>query len=118
VISENERVLATVDALRKGALVEVGRCMAASHRSLRDDYEVSCRELDVLVDAAGELAGTIGSRMTGGGFGGCTINLVEVGAVENFKQRVFAAYQAATQIQAEIYVSSAGAGVTEVTNDD
>ena len=118
VISENERVLATVEALRKGALGDVGRCMADSHRSLRDDYEVSCRELDVLVDVAGALAGTIGSRMTGGGFGGCTINLVELGAVENFKQKVLAAYKAATQIDAEIYVSSAGAGVTEVTNDD
>src|SRR6267154_990704 len=104
VISENERVLATVEALRKGALGDVGRCMADSHRSLRDDYEVSCRELDVLVDVAGALAGTIGSRMTGGGFGGCTINLVELGAVENFKQKVFAAYKAATQIDAEIYV--------------
>src|SRR5882762_11122465 len=118
VISENERVLATVEALRKGALGDVGCCMADSHRSLRDDYEVSCRELDVLVDVAGGLAGTIGSRMTGGGFGGCTINLVELGAVENFKQKVLAAYKAATQIDAEIYISSAGAGVTEVTNDD
>src|SRR2546430_16284721 len=65
VISENERVLATVEALRRGTLGNVGRCMADSHRSLRDDYEVSCRELDVLVDVAGALAGTIGSRMTG-----------------------------------------------------
>src|SRR5207237_6892674 len=71
VISENERVLATVEALRKGALGDVGRCMADSHRSLRDDYEVSCRELDVLVDVASGLAGTIGASMTGGGFGGC-----------------------------------------------
>ena len=118
VIGENERVLATVEALRKGALADVGRCMADSHRSLRDDYEVSCRELDVLVDVAGGLAGTIATRMTGGGFGGCTINLVELAAVENFKQKVLAAYKAATQIHAEIYVSSAGAGVTEVTNDD
>jgi len=118
VISENERVLATVEALRKGALADVGRCMADSHRSLRDDYEVSCRELDVLVDVATGQPGTIGSRMTGGGFGGCTINLVELAAVENFKQRVSAAYKAATGIDAEIYVSSAGAGVTEVTNDD
>jgi len=83
---------------------------ADSHRSLRDDYEVSCRELDVLVDVAGALAGTVGSRMTGGGFGGCTINLVELGAVENFKQKVLAAYKGATQIDAEIYVSSARCG--------
>jgi galactokinase len=118
VISENERVLRTVDALRIGALADVGRCMADSHRSLRDDYEVSCRELDVLVDVASGLHGTIGARMTGGGFGGCTINLVESGAVENFKKKVSSAYKSAMQIDAEIYVSSAGAGVTEVTDDD
>ncbi len=118
VISENERVLRTVEALRNGALRDVGRCMADSHRSLRNDYEVSCRELDVLVEVANGLPGTIGSRMTGGGFGGCTINLVESGAVENFKEKVSSAYKAGTQIDAEIYVSSAGSGVTEVTDDD
>ena len=92
--------------------------MADSHRSLRNDYEVSCRELDVLVEVANNLPGAIGSRMTGGGFGGCTINLVESGAVENFKKKVSSAYKAATQIDAEIYVSSAGSGVTEVADDD
>jgi galactokinase len=118
VISENQRVLETVKALQNGGLSDVGRCMADSHRSLRDDYEVSCRELDVLVDVAAGLPGTIGSRMTGGGFGGCTINLVELGAVNSFKTKVSSAYKSATKIDAEIYVSSAGAGVTEVTDND
>ena len=118
VISENERVLETVKALENGALNDVGRCMADSHRSLRDDYEVSCRELDILVDVASGQPGTIGSRMTGGGFGGCTINLVELSAVENFKTKVSSAYKSATQIDTEIYVSSAGAGVMEVTDHD
>ena len=92
--------------------------MADSHRSLRDDYEVSCHELDILVDVASGQPGTIGSRMTGGGFGGCTINLVELSAVDNFKKKVSSAYKSATQIDAEIYVSSAGAGVMEVTDND
>jgi len=92
--------------------------MADSHRSLRDDYEVSCRELDILVDVAAGSPGTIGARMTGGGFGGCTINLVELSAVDNFKKKVSSAYKSATQIDAEIYVSSAGAGVMEVTDND
>jgi galactokinase len=118
VISENARVLRTVEALRVGVLADVGRCMADSHRSLREDFEVSCRELDILVDSASSLSGTIGSRMTGGGFGGCTINLVESGAVERFTQKVSAAYKAATHIDLEIYVCAAGAGVTEVSDDD
>ena len=118
VISENQRVLETVNALQSGALSDVGRCMAASHRSLRDDYEVSCRELDILVDVASKHPGTIGSRMTGGGFGGCTINLVELAAVDSFKKKVSSAYKSATQIDAEIYVLSAGTGVMEVSDHD
>ncbi len=114
VISENERVLRAVAALQAGDLATVGRCMAESHLSLKNDYEVSSRELDIMVELASNREGVIGSRMTGGGFGGCTINLVRTEAVEPFKSAVAEAYQRATQLDPEIYVSKAGAGVTEI----
>ena len=88
--------------------------MAESHLSLKNDYEVSCRELDIMVEIAAQQPAVIGSRMTGGGFGGCTINLVRTDAAEAFKQRVAADYRRATQIEPAIYVSSAGAGVSEI----
>ena len=114
VISENDRVLRTVDALQSGDLKTVGRCMSESHLSLKNDYEVSCPELDAMVDIAGGQQGVVGSRMTGGGFGGCTINLVNSEAVAKFRSAVDAEYKRATGIDAEIYVSRAGAGVTEI----
>jgi galactokinase len=114
VVSENERVLRCANALQTGDLATVGRCMAESHSSLKDDYEVSCRELDVMVEIATRREGVIGSRMTGGGFGGCTISLVKTEAVEEFKRSIAKEYKAATQIDADIYVSKAGAGVTEI----
>jgi galactokinase len=114
VISENERVLRSVAALGDGDLTTVGRCMAESHLSLKNDYEVSCRELDVMVDIAANCDGVIGSRMTGGGFGGCTINLVKTERVDTFKKDVAHEYKRATQLDSEIYVSRAGAGVTEI----
>jgi len=88
--------------------------MHESHESLKNDYEVSCPELDTMVDLAAKTPGTIGARMTGGGFGGCTINLVNFDTVDNFRQEVAAGYTAATKIVPEIYVSTAGAGVTEI----
>jgi len=115
VISENERVLRAVDALKQGDLATVGSCMAESHLSLRNDYEVSCAELDVMVDLARRQPGVVGSRMTGGGFGGCTINLVRTDAVRPFQEAVRTAYQEETGIAPEIYFSPAGAGVAEVT---
>jgi galactokinase len=114
VISENERVLRSVAALQDGDLPVVGRCMAESHLSLKNDYEVSSRELDIMVEIATGKSGVIGSRMTGGGFGGCTINLVKTENVETFKKNVAADYRRATQLDPEIYVSRAGAGVTEI----
>ena len=114
VISENERVLRCVDALQTADLATVGRCMAESHASLRNDYEVSCKELDSMVETAARQDGVIASRMTGGGFGGCTINLVKTEAVEDFKRSVAKEYKLATQIDADIYVSKAGAGVSEI----
>jgi galactokinase len=115
VISENERVLRCVNALRTGDLATVGRCMAESHSSLKNDYQVSCKELDVMVEIATRHEGVIGSRMTGGGFGGCAISLVKTEAVDEFKGSVAKEYKVATQIDADIYVSKAGAGVTEIT---
>jgi galactokinase len=118
VVSEDERVLAMVEALKAGDLAAVGAAMSESHLSLRDDYQVSCRELDVMVEIAQGRQGVVGSRMTGGGFGGCTINLVRTDSVEPFRRAVREAYREAVGIDPEIYVSTAGAGVTEVTAND
>jgi galactokinase len=114
IVSENERVLQMVEAFTNGDLKTVGSCMAESHLSLRDDYAVSCRELDIMVEIAQGRPGLIGARMTGGGFGGCTINLVRAESVEQFRSDVRRAYSKATGIDPEIYVSAAGAGVTEI----
>jgi galactokinase len=113
VINENARVLQAKTALENENLSEFGQLMNESHSSLRDDYEVSCRELDVMVDLASEVSGVLGARMTGGGFGGCTINLVRSDAVKQFQRAVREQYQSATGIIPEIYVCRAAAGVTE-----
>ena len=104
VIRENARVLAAAEALRNGELQKVGQLMYESHASLRDDYEVSCPELDILVELARSIPGAYGSRMTGGGFGGCTVSLVDEKSVERFKADVTAGYERATGIRAEIYL--------------
>jgi galactokinase len=104
VVSENERTLAGVAALRAGDLVRFGQLMNESHRSLRDHYEVSCSELDALVDAAWQARGVFGARMTGAGFGGCTVALVESGLVQDYVEHVRAAYQASTGLMARFHV--------------
>jgi len=114
IVSENERVLRTVEALKIGDLKTVGSCMAESHLSMKNDYEISCRELDIMVELAQRLPGLIGARMTGGGFGGCTINLVRAGLVDEFRAQIARSYRETTGMDPEIYVSAAGAGVTEV----
>jgi galactokinase len=114
VIYENERVVEGVGALKGGDLEEFGRLMKESHSSLRDDYQVSCRELDLLVEAASEVEGVYGSRLTGAGFGGCTVNLVSGEAVESFKAHVSERYRAATGITPQIYVCRAEDGVRVV----
>jgi galactokinase len=114
VVSENARVLQAAEALERGDLRGFGRLMADSHRSLRDDYEVSCAELDTLVDLAANTPAVYGARMTGGGFGGCTINLVEAGEVARFRKAISHGYQQATGRTARIYVSEAGPGAGEV----
>ena len=114
VITENDRVLAAAKALQSADLSEFGQLMVESHRSLRDDYEVSCPELDIMVKIAQRLRGVFGARMTGGGFGGCTVNLVNADAVEEFRTTVAREYQAATGLQPDIYVCTAADGAAEV----
>jgi len=110
VVSENARVLKAVEHLEKGNLESFGRLMIASHESLRDDYEVSCRELDVLVELALQQPGVLGARMTGAGFGGCTVNLVRADAAEPFAEAVQEGYGKATGLKAEVYVCEASDG--------
>ncbi len=92
VISETQRVVDFSAAARKGDLREMGRLFVASHRSMQHDYEISCEEIDFLVDTAIELPGVYGARMTGGGFGGCTVNLVAPEELETFQQQLAASY--------------------------
>jgi galactokinase len=114
VILENARVSAASTALQDGDLVTFGRLMKESHRSLRGDYEVSCPELDVMVELAEKQEGVYGARMTGGGFGGCTVNLVKSDAAALFEKSVSVAYEKATGLSPQILVTSAAAGVGEV----
>jgi len=110
VVSENQRTLEAVNVLHAGNLERFGELMNASHESLRDDYEVSSKELDTLVELARQQPGVLGARMTGAGFGGCTVNLVRADAAENFAQAVAAAYEKALGLKAEIYVCQASDG--------
>jgi galactokinase len=114
VISENARTLAAAEALRAGELEEMGRLMFRSHESLRDDYEVSCAELDLLVEIAASVEGVLGARMTGGGFGGCTVNLVVHEALEDLQQVLAREYKKATNLAPTIYVSEAASGAGEI----
>ncbi|HYL85649.1 MAG TPA: galactokinase [Candidatus Angelobacter sp.] len=114
VITENERVKLAVQALEVGHIKALGPLMQDSHRSLRDDYQVSCEELDAMVEIAAAQPGVLGARMTGGGFGGCTINLVETTAVEAFKENVSREYRGRTGLSPEVYVSAASDGAQAV----
>jgi len=110
VVSENERTLEAVKVLQSGNLERFGELMNQSHESLRDDYEVSSKELDTLVELARHQPGVLGARMTGAGFGGCTVNLVRADAAESFAQAVAKGYQEALGLKAEIYVCQASDG--------
>ncbi len=118
VVTENERVKQAADALLNGDVSTVGRLMAESHRSLRDDYQVSCAELDMMVEIACAQPGVVGARMTGGGFGGCTINLVHADASEQFKLVVATEYEKRTHICPDIYVVSATEGVQAIAAEE
>lgn len=114
VITENERVDRFISALRFGDLARAGRRMMESHESLRDDFAVSCEELDTMVAIASSIEGVYGSRMTGGGFGGCTINLVEASQVGAIRAEISRRYEQATGIQPDIYVCQPADGASEV----
>ena len=104
VVEENQRVVQAIKSLRAGELDQMGQLMHDSHRSLRDLYEVSCRELDLMVEAAEGLPGYYGGRRTGGGFGGCTVNLLASGQAEAFRESIAKRYQEKTGISPDIYI--------------
>jgi galactokinase len=119
VITENARVVAARDAMRRGDVLRLGILMDVSHDSLDKDYEVTCEELNLLVGLARECQGVYGSRMTGGGFGGCTISLVDAAHVDGFIEAVREGYRARTNVDPHIYVvgPEQGAQVFDPTRD-
>ena len=114
VVGEVARTAAAVEALKRGEIAYFGELMTASHVSLRDDYEVTGPELDALAEAAWQVEGVLGSRMTGGGFGGCTVSLVKDEAIDNFKAFVGAEYEKKTGLKADFYVAEIGDGVARL----
>jgi galactokinase len=110
IISENGRVADVAELFRRGETEGLRELMAASHESMRDDYEISCRELDAMVEIAGRQRGVYGARMTGGGFGGCTINLVEAERTREFRERVAMEYGSAIGLRPDIYICEASQG--------
>ena len=126
VIEENTRVLDAVSALKTrnqqttekmgNSLLTFGRLMNASHKGLRDDYEVSCSELNLLTDLARSVEGVIGTRMTGAGFGGCTVSIVHRDVLETFRTRVMSEYRKQTNIEPEIYICNVSSGAQVFPN--
>ncbi len=114
-VTENERTLLAVKALESNEIEEFGKLMNASHESLKEDYEVTGTELDTLVELARKVSGTIGSRMTGAGFGGCTVSIVQNDAIERFIQEVGTSYEEIIGYKAEFYVVSIGDGVHKLS---
>lgn len=112
VVSENERVLQSLGALEAGDMVAFGKLLNESHESLRADYEVSCRELDAMVEAARSMPGCLGSRLTGAGFGGATVSLVKAEEADEFCKGLTARYKEATGLEARIIVSAAADGAS------
>jgi galactokinase len=115
VVRENQRTLDAARALTEGDLTRVRELMRDSHNSLRDLYEVSCGELDLMVEAAQNLPGFYGGRMTGGGFGGCTVNLVREENAEEFAQRIAESYRRRTGITSQVYLCTAEDGAGELS---
>ena len=113
-VSENERAKVAVEFLKKDDIAEFGKLMNKSHISLRDDYEVTGLELDSLVEAAWEEKGTVGSRMTGAGFGGCTVSIVENDYVDRFIKNVGKKYKEKTGLEASFYIGNIGDGAGKI----
>lgn len=109
-VYENQRTIRAVEALKKNDIKLFGELMNASHVSLRDDYEVSCEEIDILVDEAWKIDGVIGSRITGGGFGGCTVSIVKDEAIDTFQEQLGKVYEEKTGKAAEFYIVEIGDG--------
>jgi galactokinase len=118
VVAENERVVHAAACLKRNDIASFGQLMGESHRSLRDDYEVSCAELDLMVEIANHVEGIMGARMTGGGFGGCTINVVRSECVRAFTDRAASEYHRQTGLHPGIYVSRPAGRAQEVLHPD
>ena len=114
VISENKRVLAAKKALEANDMNNLGKLLYASHKSLSDDYEVSCDELDLLVDLASQQKGVKGARMTGAGFGGCTVNLVNKEYTADFVEKIKNKYYEKTNLKADIYITNPASGARKL----
>jgi len=115
VVGEVQRTSDAVKALKAGDIVKFGQLMNASHVSLRDDYEVTGLQLDTMAEEAWKIDGVIGSRMTGGGFGGCTVSLVKDEAIDTFIEKVGAAYEAKTNIKPQFYIAEIGDGACKLS---
>lgn len=113
-VYENQRTIKAVAALKDNDLETFGKLMNESHISLRDDYETSCEEVDVLVDAAWKVPGVIGSRITGGGFGGCTVSIVKDEAIDTFKDQLTKVYEEKVGKTPEFYVVEIGNGPSKL----
>lgn len=113
-VSENERVKKAIKAMKSKDLAALGKLLEESHVSLRDDYEVTGPELDALFEEAKKQPGYLGGRMTGAGFGGCTINIVHKDAIFDFKANVSVGYKKSTGLTADFYVCEPGQGVREI----
>ena len=118
VVTENARVLDAARALRAGDRAAIGSLMAASHSSLRFDYEVSCPELDLMVDIATATEGVVGARMTGGGFGGCVVAMVEAERVDSIRERIAAGYEQSTGVRPDIWTCEAADGAGRAADSD
>jgi galactokinase len=114
VVSEIARVAGFVESSIRGDLAQMGRLMVESHHSLRDDYEVSCPELNFLAEAALAVEGVYGARMTGGGFGGCTVTMLRLECEADFRERIARVYEAQFQVTPQIYPCHPSAGADEV----
>lgn len=112
IVTENQRVLESIQAMRQGQLQRFGELMIQSHKSQRDLFEVSCPEIDLLTELAGKVDGVLGSRLTGGGFGGSTVNLIRSDAIGQFETEVAVAYRKQTGIEPRIYICTPCAGAT------
>ena len=113
-VYENRRTIRAVAALKENNVEEFGQLMNASHRSLRDDFEVSCKEIDLLVDLAWQIPGVVGSRITGGGFGGCTVSIVKNDAIDTFRETLKSEYKKQTGLDAQFYVVDCGSGASRI----